>query len=217
MTGSVLVLCTANVCRSIYAAAILDAALAPAGITACSAGLSANPTRPCALVQRRAGKEGLALLQEDSRQVHGDDIADADLVLVMTAPQRATIARSAPSARTRIFTLVEAAIIGTALADEGVRCASLRDYVGQLDLRRSSVDLPVAHDTKRVLGIVPRRSKHARMAIGIEDGHVSPVRGEHERSLDLVRQYSDQLIAAWSTQPWFAGSSAEPAFPEPQA
>jgi len=207
VTGKVVVLCTANVCRSVYAAAMLDAVLAAQGIAVASAGLAVRSSLPpCALVLRRAEHEGLTVLQEDSRQVRTADLATADIVLVMTTAQRSAVARSQPLIRQRIFTLIEAAVVAQALAEQGVRNSTLQNHIAQMHRQRSSVDLPVVQDTRRVLGIVLRRSRHARTAISIEDGHVSTARGEHQNSLNLVQKYTGQFLAAWSAQPWFTGS-----------
>lgn len=199
----ILVLCTANVCRSVYAAALLREGLSRAGITVDSAGFAGSDSRPaCALVRERAGQADLDLPLDNSRQVRQEDIERADLVLVMTAFQRTAIARQVPSARRRTMTLIEAAVVSSALRAEGVRCASLAEYVEQLDRHRSEVPLPVVHDVRRVLGVFPVKSRHVHPAITIEDGHVSPVRGEHEQTLDLVRRQVEQLLAAWAGQPW---------------
>lgn len=101
----VLLVCTANECRSVYAAKVLsDQPWRVVG-----AGTEASPgSSACALVGVDSHFSRLA----DS-QVAGD----SDLVLVMEKAHRSRIAELAPIARSRTFTLPEAARLSEAVAD----------------------------------------------------------------------------------------------------
>jgi protein-tyrosine phosphatase len=105
-TVDVLVVCTANICRSPVAEALLTRALAAAGdVRVSSAGLHALTGRPMA--------EEMARLLDDpppgfaARQVTPELVRAADLVLVMTREQRSSLVGTVPAAVRRTFTLLE--------------------------------------------------------------------------------------------------------------
>ena len=104
--GTILVICTGNVCRSPYIERRLEAELVGTGITLSSAG-----TR--ALVGRHMDAGSRAMLEQAgvdaggfvARQLTSDLVAGADLVITAAREHRATAARLAPAALRRIFTL----------------------------------------------------------------------------------------------------------------
>jgi protein-tyrosine phosphatase len=123
VSARVLVVCTGNVCRSPAAELLLRAGLGPgAGLEIGSAGLEALAGAPVAapmarlLAERGVPAEGFA-----ARQLRSEQLAGADLVLTMTAAQRAAVVSREPAVVRRTFTLTEFA-----------------DLVGLVDPRPSS-------------------------------------------------------------------------------
>lgn len=108
MTG-ILVLCTANVCRSVMAQALLSAQLAARGAPAAvsSAGMLAEgqppPPEVCAVMATR----GCDVTRHRSRLVAADDLARADLVLGMAREHVRHAAVLLPDIWPRAFTLRE--------------------------------------------------------------------------------------------------------------
>ena len=105
-SGSVLVVCTGNVCRSPYIERRLRHDLDGTGITVSSAGTGA-------LVARDMDANTRALLEQAgidadgfaARQLTSDLVAEADLVLTAAREHRTAAARLNPSALRRIMTL----------------------------------------------------------------------------------------------------------------
>lgn len=85
---TVLVLCHGNICRSPFAARMLERTLAPAGIRVLQAGFigSGRPAPAEAVVAAR-GRD-LDLSEHRSRPLTSDLVQGADLVVVMDAVQR---------------------------------------------------------------------------------------------------------------------------------
>jgi protein-tyrosine phosphatase len=85
---AVLVLCHGNICRSPFAARMLERALAPAGIRVLQAGfIGAGRPAPAEAVVAARGRD-LDLSQHRSRPLTSDLVRGADLVVVMDAAQR---------------------------------------------------------------------------------------------------------------------------------
>ncbi len=115
----VLVLCTANVCRSPVAAALLRRGLGGNGIEVASAGLRVDPGAPVS-----AQMAALMDLPRDAfgaRQILPEMIEAAGLVLTMTRAHRAQVVSLVPTAVRRTFTLREFADLAVLAepADEG--------------------------------------------------------------------------------------------------
>jgi protein-tyrosine phosphatase len=102
----ILVLCTANICRSPAAEVLLTRLFGGStDVRVASAGLDARTGRPVAEEMTRllgGPVDGFA-----AQQVTVEMIAAADLVLVMTRRQRSAVADAAPAAVRRTFTLRE--------------------------------------------------------------------------------------------------------------
>lgn len=111
----VIVVCTANIARSPLAMAMLEDAvdrrLGPAApVWVDSAGVHAREgDRAASSSVAEAANRGLELGAHRSRPLDRDDVREADLVLVMTADHRATVARMAPGATHKTFTIPELA------------------------------------------------------------------------------------------------------------
>ena len=106
---AILLLCTANVCRSVMAQAMLSARLAerPPPLSVTSAGLLAGGRRPPAEVVAVMAARGVDVAGHVSRRVTAADLAAADLVLGMAREhaRHAVVLRSECWPRT--FTLSE--------------------------------------------------------------------------------------------------------------
>ena len=105
-TGTILVVCTANVCRSPYIERRLRSELVGTGIEVTSAGTSA-------LVGRGMEPGSQALLKRvgadasgfEARQLGAALVAEADLVITAAREHRAAAARLHPAALRRVLTL----------------------------------------------------------------------------------------------------------------
>lgn len=100
--GSVLCVCTGNICRSplaqrMLAAALPDVAVASAGIGA----LQGEPMAP--LAAAIATREGFATEDHQARQLTRAMVRDFELILVMEAEQKAWIENRYPESRGRVF------------------------------------------------------------------------------------------------------------------
>jgi protein-tyrosine phosphatase len=192
------VVCTANVCRSRSGELLLRRALVAAGVDAVvsSAGVHATAGAPaCATMLRLLGEQGLGAEQlGGARQVTRRLLAVHDLVLVSERAHRAALARLLPAARSRTFTLLEAA----ALADAALAHAALD----------GGADAP-AHD--RVAHLVPSSRERLIERVRLMDlargkvelpgreprswGFRATLRGEAEDPLDVVDVHGQSVLA----------------------
>ncbi|HJB11798.1 MAG TPA: hypothetical protein H9786_14965 [Candidatus Brachybacterium merdavium] len=104
--ADILVVCTANICRSPVGAAMLQNAVAGSGILVGSTGTHAVTGRrpvPEAVeyVHRRTG----VVLQGEGTQLTRRRAEAAGLILTMSEAQRTFVAQCAPSSLRRVFTL----------------------------------------------------------------------------------------------------------------
>jgi protein-tyrosine phosphatase len=106
---AILVLCTANVCRSVMAQAMLSARLAgrPGPVTVASAGLLAGGQQPPAEAVAVMAARGIDIAGHVSRRVSAADLAAADLVLCMAREHARHAAVLRPECWPRTFTLSE--------------------------------------------------------------------------------------------------------------
>ena len=109
-TVSLLVICKANECRSVYAVDRFRESSVFAAFETLSAGVGAFPGSPQCLESVTNSSTF-----HQSRQVTRDDIQKADLVLTMERGQKSRIAEMLPAARSRTFTLTEAAHLSNSL------------------------------------------------------------------------------------------------------
>lgn len=185
----ILVVCSANVCRSPYAALLLRRGLAERDdIEIASAGTHAHDGEPmCALVAGRM-TDRAGRLASGSRTLTADLLEQATLVLTASKDVRADVVKLSPLARDRTFTMVEAAHRGSGFAlSDHQDGGSLSDYVEHLDRARAT------------LGAVPVRAhrwgRHSDDGISIEDRHGSRDR-LHNKTLDEV----EAAVGAIATQ-----------------
>jgi protein-tyrosine-phosphatase len=108
---SLLFVCTGNSCRSPMAEVLARRywlPLAPQALRIASAGLSARDGEPASERARAVAAEmDLDLGSHRSRRLGAAEVAEADLLLVMTADHRRAVLAAHPQARGRVFTLAE--------------------------------------------------------------------------------------------------------------
>lgn len=193
----VLVVCTANVCRSPLAQCTLQRAFARspvlARVTVGSAGTSAEEgasmcTLSAGLLVRDAEWAGA----HRSRQLTSELVAAHDLVLTMEREQRSIAARLAPGSQAKVFTLTEAAELAELLAvDRTTRAGdrSIASLVPGLHGRRGFAPLPPTP---------PRRwGRRARPVdhLTIRDGHGFNER-MHRQAVEATRAAAERLATA---------------------
>lgn len=119
LKGSILLVCSGNICRSPAAAALLAMALGPLPVEIHSAGLMARdgmgvePKMAAALGDR---VDQAALSRFCSRRVTAEILSEADVILTATRNQRADTVRLAPSAVRNTFTLQEFSELAVAVS-----------------------------------------------------------------------------------------------------
>lgn len=170
MDFSVLVVCSANVCRSPAAAAVLADRLATSearvNLASAGAGRLSFGLQRCEQASAWVlGSTGAALPPERSQPVTTDLIDGADLVLTAARRHRGAVIALRPRARVRVFTLREAAALSTGLPPHVLRgpvtAERMRLVVEELDALRGvagaprdgALDVPDAHD-----GLVPHEA-----------------------------------------------------------
>ena len=107
--NAILLLCTANVCRSVMAQALLSARLGARGlpVPVSSAGLLAGGGRPPAEVITVMAARGLDVASHRSRTVTTADLAAAGLVIGLAREHARHAATLLPEVWPRVFTLRE--------------------------------------------------------------------------------------------------------------
>jgi protein-tyrosine phosphatase len=109
---SLLVICKANECRSVYAVDRFRESSVFAAFETLSAGVGAFPGSPQC-------PESItdSSIAHQSQQVTSEDIQKANLVLTMEREQKSRIAELSPAARSRTFTLTEAVHLSESLLE----------------------------------------------------------------------------------------------------
>ncbi len=185
----ILLVGTANMCRSAYAEILLTHLLNGTDggeWLVRSAGTDAAPGQPiCPEASSRLFDAGVPAgsLPHSARLLDAGKIDRADLVLTATAEQRAAVALLQPRAATRTFTLLEAVRLSRLVPVHTWGAPRLSDLVEDLQASR-----PLAAGAPR------RGAKHWRRrspaTIDIPAGHG---RGEHRASLQPVHQSVAQI------------------------
>lgn len=136
MTLRILVVCTANRCRSPMAEVLLASRLP--GIEVASAG-SMEPGHPASGGSARAMiARGLDLSQHVSQQLSAELIENADLVICMARQHLREVAVTAPAAFPRTFTLRELVRRGETV---GPATATFDEWLGRVGEGRRTADL----------------------------------------------------------------------------
>jgi protein-tyrosine phosphatase len=113
---ALVLVCTANVCRSPLAERVMRAHLAGrgwlGGVPVASAGTRAAVGQPmCTVSASLLGPDESSPEGHIAREATREIVEQAGLVLVMEREQRGAIARLAPGAQSKVFTLREAALL----------------------------------------------------------------------------------------------------------
>lgn len=138
----ILLVCTANICRSPMAAALLTCRLREAGVEAkvASAGLfpSRLPAHPLAVDALAA--RGIDLRDHRPRGVEREDLEQADLVIGMTREHVRELVTREPAAWCRAFTLKELVrrALAAGLRPEGT---TLAEWIARLHEGRETPSL----------------------------------------------------------------------------
>jgi len=107
--GGIVMLCTANICRSVIAAALLGRRLAALGeaVTVRSAGMTRCGDPPNPEVISVMARYGVATASHRSHVARASDLARADLILAMARDNLRYAVITEPAAWPRTFTLKE--------------------------------------------------------------------------------------------------------------
>ena len=186
----VLLLCTANQCRSPMAEVLLRHHLAAVAVaaTVSSAGLYEGGVPATAHGRAAMASRGLDLEAHRSRQIDPEMVAAADLIIGMTREHVREVAVLDPSALAKAFTLKElvgrAEVMGPRSVDELVA-----PWIARLAGGRRCADLlGVGHDD----------------AIDVED----PV-GRGSTDYEITANLLDDLLARFVALAWPAGAGEE--------
>jgi protein-tyrosine phosphatase len=184
----ILVVCTANVCRSPATAQLLREAFGPS-VPIVSAGTRARPGAPACPVS--SAWVGVDPQHHRARAITPPLVRDAALVLVFTAGQRSEVLRTMPAAQRRCFTLLQAARIaqwlvhGPAPQPDGQN--PLAALVAELDAAR---------------GLAPRPARAEDDDLADPHRYGQP---EHHAALERSAQAVQSITRAWA---WLAAISS---------
>lgn len=201
-----LVVCTANICRSPAAARLLADLFGP-GVRVHSAGVRAVGGAPaCAqatdwLLRKEGtfprGRHRAARSEHASRLLVADDVRAASLVLTAAREHRAAVARLVPAAQVSTFTLAQAARIAAWRSQQGaagVPAGAPGDAPGRLAW--------LARELDAGRGMAPRPADDAEDDIA--DPHLSGV--SHEVAMQQVHDAVHALALLLSGSPFRAPS-----------
>lgn len=192
--------CTANVCRSPRAEYELREAFARAprfdSVRVASVGTAAaRADHICDLVREEGETEGLAKYnwvefadKHRSAPVTATKINQARLILTAGPEHRAIVAKVAPAARSRTFTLREALWLGEGFTPHQDGPAAVEDFASYANSRRG-VRIPPAPRRR----LVPWTRRPADV-LSIDDTHGAPAK-EHRATIAAVSDVSARLGA----------------------
>jgi protein-tyrosine phosphatase len=195
--GVLLVVCTANVCRSPLAQRVLEEALADgpwAGISVVSAGTRAEDGQAMCPVSASTldGSDQAFVAQHRSRHLDRQAVEGADLVLAMERDHRSAVARLAPGAQSKVFTLREAVALAAVLEERGTAVAAdLPALARALHSVRGLAAMPVEQPKRRWF----QRPVEPEDPLTIVDGH-GEASEPHLAAARQVQASSRQLAAS---------------------
>jgi protein-tyrosine phosphatase len=195
-TFTILTVCTANVCRSPLAEAVLTqwAGTHPeVAVTVGSAGVDAEPGQPmCPQSAALAHPGDPSAATHQARELTADLLAGADLVLVADRTHRSAAARLAPRCRPRLFTLTQAADLAEAVAA----------HLQRGELPEGAPSLPtVPEERLRWLVAEMDAARGVRAGLPDEADDIPDDHGQHphEATLQQVRAAAARIAAAMNT------------------
>ena len=201
--SALLVVCTANVCRSplaqrVFADACAGSALA--GSHVASAGVRAAEGRPMCAVSAKGldGHEGGSEFAATHRShlLTEQDVRSADLVLVMERDHRSAVVRLAPGSQAKVFTLREAEGLLGVLAERGSEpAADLADLARALHSVRGFAPLPPEPPKRRWF----QRPVEPEDPFTIVDGHGLP-EDLHAAAVTTVAATAERVAAAMTAR-----------------
>jgi protein-tyrosine phosphatase len=148
--GSILFVCTGNVCRSPYLEWGLRGALESAGgpvIRVSSAGVSPLVGHPMSsYFLDRLMRRGIDGSEFRARELSGRMLATADVVLTAAREHRRFLVRQQPSMGTRTFTVLQFARLLRASRPESGSGGDLRTLVRRTQQARGTAGASTAHD-----------------------------------------------------------------------
>ena len=182
--SSVLVVCTANVCRSPSGGLLLQPPGGGSALAVTTAGTrSTAGARYCPLAAGLLGGTAVDLLDgHRSRALSREDLERADLVLVMERRHRSSVAALLPGAATRTFTLREAAHLADAPGPLSVAGGELATVVSALNAARGTLPTPEVPTAGWSARLRRRPPVHP---FDIPDPHTDD-HTSHEAALELV-------------------------------
>lgn len=198
-SGTALVVCTANVCRSPLAASILAEALPAA--TVASAGVRALVDAPMCPVSASFLPDA-APVAHRAQQLHPGLIAEADLVLAMERQQRSAVVRALPGSQAKVFTLTEAAALLDGLIERGGEVpGDLEGLAAALHATRGLAHPPQVEEPRRWW----QRARPPEDPLTIADGH-GLSDAEHRRAADRVAAAAQDIAADLTGSPMASAS-----------
>jgi protein-tyrosine phosphatase len=189
--SAILVLCTANACRSVMAQALLSGRLAARGVLVpvTSAGLAGSGRPPPPEVVSVMAARGVDVTGHRSRVVTADDLAAADLILGLAREHVRHAAVLRPAAWPRAFTIRE-------LARRGQQAGP-----------RAPGEPLAAWLTRAADGRGRSELLGSRPADDVADPLGGPLRG-YQATAALLDQLTRDLVGlGWPGQPDAAGST----------
>lgn len=197
VTEQLLVVCTANVCRSPLAAKALERALRGTSFAAAevsSAGVRAlegEQMCPVSAEDLDAGDLPFAATHR-ARQLTTELVRDAALVLTMEREQRSSAVQLAPGSQAKVFTLREAEGLLTVLVErDGEPPADLAALAKALHSVRGLAPLIPTEAVKRHWWSRPVEPEDP---MTIVDGHGRSME-EHTAAASMVRSTADRVAA----------------------
>lgn len=183
MRYAVLMVCSANMCRSPMAAALMRRSFSNSQLAAATAirscGLHPRGERMCDAIVPRGLHSSLATeLRRSHRptQLTADIVEEADLVLTADRALRSAVVRLSPGARAKVFTLREAAalaghvVAGASRPGGGGMARTLAWFTAEMDASRGLIGVPEVE----TIAVTPLPRRNLRVhAYDIPDAHDS--------------------------------------------
>lgn len=196
---SILFVCAANVCRSPLMQYGFQQAIAGAvDIAVGSAGVSARGGASMCELARTfvTSTEARAAAGDHLARPVDESMLQADLIIVASRAERGALAQLDAGARSRMFTLTEAVLLGRqiprASSSGDTSSSSLASYAELLDGQRGMVTIPRPARPRRYAPMV-----QAANPLDLPDGHQRR-RGKHVRVLrrigSEIEEFSSQVL-----------------------